>query len=114
MTDTFLDSRLTERRNPRTAEIDRATPLQIVDLITAEDAGVPEAVARMKPEIARTIELLEAAFRSGGRLFYVGAGTSGRLGVLDAASGAIQVEKSAASGSRLTKRKPSHSAILAW
>src|SRR5690606_4472740 len=85
MTDTFLDSRLTERRNPRTAEIDRATPLEIVDLVTAEDAGVPEAVARMKPEIARTIELLEAAFRSGGRLFYVGAGTSGRLGVLDAA-----------------------------
>lgn len=85
MTDTFLDSRLTERRNPRTAEIDRATPLEIVALVTAEDAGVPEAVARMKPEIARTIELLEAAFRSGGRLFYVGAGTSGRLGVLDAA-----------------------------
>jgi N-acetylmuramic acid 6-phosphate etherase len=85
MTDTFLDPRLTERRNPRTAEIDRATPLQIVELITAEDAGVPAAVARMKPEIARTIELLEAAFRSGGRLFYVGAGTSGRLGVLDAA-----------------------------
>ena len=85
MTDTFLDSRLTERRNPRTAEIDRATPLEIVELVTAEDAGVPEAVARMKPEIARTIELLEAAFRSGGRLFYVGAGTSGRLGVLDAA-----------------------------
>jgi N-acetylmuramic acid 6-phosphate etherase len=76
--------RLTERRNPRTAEIDTASPLDIVDLIAAEDAGVPEAVARAREDIARTIELVEASFRAGGRLLYVGAGTSGRLGVLDA------------------------------
>jgi N-acetylmuramic acid 6-phosphate etherase len=85
MTDSFSDPRLTERRNPRTAAIDRATATEIVDLIGAEDATVPAAVARVRVEIAQTIDLLEAAFRAGGRLFYVGAGTSGRLGVLDAA-----------------------------
>ncbi len=79
------DVRLTERRNPRTAGLDAASPLDIVDLIGAEDAGVPAAVATAREELARSIELVEAAFRAGGRLFYVGAGTSGRLGVLDAA-----------------------------
>ncbi len=82
MTDSEL--RLTERRNPRTASIDTATPLEIVDLIAAEDAGIPAAVARARQEIARAMELIEASFRAGGRLLYVGAGTSGRLGVLDA------------------------------
>jgi len=76
--------RLTERRNPRTAGIDVASPLELVDLIAAEDAGVPVAVARARLEIARAMELVEASFRAGGRLLYVGAGTSGRLGVLDA------------------------------
>ena len=76
--------RLTERRNPNTANIDTAGPLEIVDLIAAEDAGVPRAVAEARVEIARAMELIEEAFRAGGRLFYVGAGTSGRLGVLDA------------------------------
>jgi len=85
MTDSFLDPRLTERRNPRTVDIDRAGSLEIVDLIAAEDAGVPAAVVLARLEIARAIDLIEAAFRSGGRLLYVGAGTSGRLGVLDAA-----------------------------
>jgi N-acetylmuramic acid 6-phosphate etherase len=83
--DDFLDARLTERRNPRSATIDTASSLEIVDLIGAEDAGVPAAVARARVEIARAIDLMEAAFRAGGRLIYVGAGTSGRLGVLDAA-----------------------------
>jgi N-acetylmuramic acid 6-phosphate etherase len=77
--------RLTERRNPHTAEIDTATPLELVDLIGAEDAGVPAAVAKARLEIARAMELVEASFRAGGRLLYVGAGTSGRLGMLDAA-----------------------------
>ena len=85
MADDFLDARLTERRNPRSATIDTASSLEIVDLIGAEDAGVPSAVARVRQEIARAIDLVEAAFRAGGRLVYVGAGTSGRLGVLDAA-----------------------------
>jgi N-acetylmuramic acid 6-phosphate etherase len=83
--DDFLDARLTERRNPRSATIDTATSLEIVDLIGGEDAGVPAAVARARQEIACAIDLIEAAFRAGGRLVYVGAGTSGRLGVLDAA-----------------------------
>jgi N-acetylmuramic acid 6-phosphate etherase len=82
--DDYHDRRLTERRNPRSSTIDTASALEIVDLIGAEDAGVPPAVARSRIEIARAVELIEAAFRSGGRLIYVGAGTSGRLGVLDA------------------------------
>lgn len=85
MADTFLDSRITERRNPRSQDIDVASAREIVALINAEDAGVPAAVAAQADEIALVIELAEAAFRSGGRLLYVGAGTSGRLGVLDAA-----------------------------
>jgi N-acetylmuramic acid 6-phosphate etherase len=85
MSDSFEDVRLTERRNPRTAALDTASALDIVDLIGAEDATVPRAVAGAREEIARGIELVEAAFRANGRLIYVGAGTSGRLGVLDAA-----------------------------
>ncbi len=85
MADDYLDSRLTERRNPRSATIDTASALEIVDLIGAEDATVPAAVARAREEIARAVDFVEAAFRAGGRLLYVGAGTSGRLGVLDAA-----------------------------
>jgi N-acetylmuramic acid 6-phosphate etherase len=80
----MLDPRETERRNPRTVSIDLASPLEIVDMINAEDHRVPDAVATQREQIARAIELAEATFRSGGRLFYVGAGTSGRLGVLDA------------------------------
>ena len=80
----MLDPRETERRNPRTASIDLASPIEIVDLINAEDRRVPDAVASQREQIARGIELAEATFRRGGRLFYVGAGTSGRLGVLDA------------------------------
>src|SRR5437899_4453123 len=79
------DPRLTEQRNPATAEIDLASPLEIVELMNAQDRLVPEAVRAARHEIARAIELVEAAFRAGGRLLYVGAGTSGRLGVLDAA-----------------------------
>ncbi len=78
------DPRATERRNPRTVSIDLASPLEIVDVINAEDRMVPEAVATQRRQIARAIEIAEASFRAGGRLFYVGAGTSGRLGVLDA------------------------------
>jgi N-acetylmuramic acid 6-phosphate etherase len=80
----FLDSRLTERRNPRTVGIDVASALEIVDLMNTEDSGVLEAVRQRRGEIARAIELAVEGLRSGGRLIYVGAGTSGRLGVLDA------------------------------
>jgi N-acetylmuramic acid 6-phosphate etherase len=75
---------LTERRNPKTAEIDLASPLEIVDLINAEDRTVADAVARQREPIAEALGLAEQVLRSGGRIFYVGAGTSGRLGVLDA------------------------------
>ncbi len=79
-----LDPRVTERRNPRTVDIDLATPEQIVDLINAEDQGVADAVLTQREPIAQTIRAVEEAFRVGNRLLYVGAGTSGRLGVLDA------------------------------
>ena len=79
-----LDPRITEQRNPGTAAIDLASPLEIVDLINAEDRSVAEAVATQREAIAQAIEVAERTFRAGGRLFYVGAGTSGRLGVLDA------------------------------
>lgn len=61
-----------------------ASSLEIVDLMNAEDRRVPEAVHAARAEIARTVDLVVDAFRAGGRLVYVGAGTSGRLGVLDA------------------------------
>jgi N-acetylmuramic acid 6-phosphate etherase len=79
-----LDPRLTEQRNPASEEIDRLTPLEIVEVISEEDHKIAPAVAREKLAIARAVELAEQAFRAGGRLIYVGAGTSGRLGVLDA------------------------------
>lgn len=79
------DSRLTEQRNPSSQRIDELDPLGIVDLINAEDRMVAAAVGEERDAIARALELAEAAFRAGGRLVYVGAGTSGRLGVLDAA-----------------------------
>ncbi|MEE9132576.1 MAG: N-acetylmuramic acid 6-phosphate etherase [Gemmatimonadota bacterium] len=84
MADDLFDPRLTEQSNPRTKEIDLASPLEIVDLINAEDRSVPEAVWAQREEIARAIEIAVECFRRGGRLVYVGAGTSGRLGVLDA------------------------------
>ena len=80
-----LDPRITEHRNPRSASVDLASPIEIVDLINAEDRTVAAAVATQREQIARAIEVAEQGFRNGGRLIYVGAGTSGRLGVLDAA-----------------------------
>jgi N-acetylmuramic acid 6-phosphate etherase len=80
----YRDSRLTEQRNPRSERIDIASSLEIVDLIAADDALVAPAVHRERETIARAIDLAVAAFQHGGRLIYVGAGTSGRLGVLDA------------------------------
>ena len=85
MSEHFLDPRLTERRNPNTRDIDVASSIALVDLIAREDAGVPGAVSLARESVSQAIDLVEGAFRSGGRLLYVGAGTSGRLGVLDAA-----------------------------
>jgi N-acetylmuramic acid 6-phosphate etherase len=81
----FHDSRLTEQRNPRTTRIDVASSLEIVDLLNAEDRTVAAAVDGERVAIARAVDLVLDAFQIGGGLLYVGAGTSGRLGVLDAA-----------------------------
>src|SRR2546428_11728702 len=80
----FSDPRATERRNPRTERIDVASSLEIVDLMNAEDATIAKVVHGEREPIAAVIELIVAAFRAGGRLVYVGAGTSRRLGGLDA------------------------------
>ncbi len=84
MTDIW-DPRLTEARNPRTASIDRAEPGAIVELMQREDRAVYPAVESQASTIAALIERVASSLRHGGRLVYVGAGTSGRLGVLDAA-----------------------------
>jgi N-acetylmuramic acid 6-phosphate etherase len=80
-----LDARLTEQRNPRSTRIDELATIEIVDLINAEDRMVAEAVHEEREAIAHAVDLVVQAFSNGGRLFYVGAGTSGRLGVLDSA-----------------------------
>ncbi len=74
----------TEAINPLSEKIDTLSPLEIVKLMNAEDAKIAEAVAREADSIAKAIEVATGRIRSGGRLVYIGAGTSGRLGVLDA------------------------------
>jgi N-acetylmuramic acid 6-phosphate etherase len=74
----------TEARNPASELIDTLSPLEIVRLMNAEDARVAEAVGREAEPIARAVEVIAQRLRAGGRLVYIGAGTSGRLGVLDA------------------------------
>lgn len=79
-----LQQLVSEGRNPRSLGIDLMSTAEIVAAINAEDRAVPEAVGRTLPEIARAVDAIVAAFNRGGRLVYIGAGTSGRLGVLDA------------------------------
>jgi len=74
----------TEGRNPRSLSLDRMSVSEAFDLINSEDATVAVAVADQRDSICRAIELVVAGLKAGGRLIYVGAGTSGRLGVLDA------------------------------
>ena len=80
----FSDPRATEQRNPRSERIDVASSLEIVDIMNAEDARVAGVVHGQRAQIAQAIDLIVAAFKAEGRLVYAGAGTSGRLGVLDA------------------------------
>ena len=75
---------ITEQRNPKTLGIDSKSTSEIVDIINAEDSSVIDTVHNERQNITKAVDLIVASFRSGGRLFYVGAGTSGRLGVLDA------------------------------
>jgi N-acetylmuramic acid 6-phosphate etherase len=76
---------LTEQINPSSHNLDRLTSVELVDLFNQEDAQTLAAIAKARVELAKAIDLAAEALRRGGRLFYVGAGTSGRLGVLDAA-----------------------------
>lgn len=78
------DALKTEGRNPRTAHIDKMSTLDMMRAINAEDALVPAAVGTQLTEIAEAVDLIAAAMERGGHLIYVGAGTSGRLGVVDA------------------------------
>ncbi|MFK7779408.1 MAG: N-acetylmuramic acid 6-phosphate etherase, partial [Gimesia sp.] len=80
----MLDHLTTEQRNPNSDQIDSMSSLEIVQLMNEEDARIAAAVNREAQTIAKAIDLIAAAFLDGGRLVYMGAGTSGRLGVLDA------------------------------
>ncbi len=80
-----LNKLVTEQPNPASAAIDRKSPLQIARIINKEDAKVPKAVRRALPQIAQAMDWISEAFRRGGRLIYVGTGTSGRIAALDAA-----------------------------
>ena len=75
---------ITESRNPATREIDAKSTAEILQLINNEDCKIADIVAAELPYIAQAVDLLVETFKQGGRLFYLGAGTSGRLGVLDA------------------------------
>ena len=79
-----LQALATEQRNPHSEHIDTASIREILEIINTEDHRVPIAVRREIPHIAEAVHIVADAFQSGGRLFYVGAGTSGRLGVVDA------------------------------
>ncbi|PLR78161.1 N-acetylmuramic acid 6-phosphate etherase [Bacillus sp. V3-13] len=74
----------TEQRNPKTMNIDLMSTDEMISIINEEDSLVPIAIARVLPFISKTVDMIVAAFKSGGRLIYTGAGTSGRIGIIDA------------------------------
>lgn len=79
-----LSQLLTERRNPASANIDTLSTLEMLTVINNEDRRVPEAITPYLPQITQLVDRVAQAFAQGGRLIYIGAGTSGRLGILDA------------------------------
>lgn len=79
-----LSTLITEQRNPNSMNVDSLSALEIVQLMNEEDKQVPLAIEKCLPQITQAVECIVAAFQQGGRLVYIGAGTSGRLGVLDA------------------------------
>ncbi len=79
-----MGKRVTEANNPRTSDIDRLSTLEIVARINQEDARVPRSLRKELPHIARAADLMAECLKAGGRVFYGGAGSSGRIGVLDA------------------------------
>lgn len=80
----MMTEKLTESNNPSTKNIDSFDTMRILEVMNREDSLVPEAVRTQLPSIAQAVDVIVDAFRRGGRLFYVGAGTSGRIGILDA------------------------------
>ncbi|MFD1956786.1 N-acetylmuramic acid 6-phosphate etherase [Paenibacillus thailandensis] len=82
--DEYLAGLTTEEINPNTRMIDECTTEEMLELLNREDAKVPAAVAAEIPQIAKAVDILHRRLKDGGRMFYIGAGTSGRLGVLDA------------------------------
>ncbi len=80
----MIENLLTEQRNPASADIDAMSTEEMLGVMNGEDRKVAEAVAKEIPAIAKAVDAIAAAMKKGGRLFYIGAGTSGRLGVLDA------------------------------
>src|SRR4029079_7021683 len=80
----FAELPVTERSNPRSENLSSQTTLQIVELMNDEDATVAQAVKRVLADVAAAVDQIVSRLSSGGRLFYIGTGTSGRLGVLDA------------------------------
>ena len=79
-----LSTLITEQRNPNSMHVDSLSALEIVQLMNEEDKQVPLAIEKCLPQIVQAVECIVTAFQQGGRLVYIGAGTSGRLGVLDA------------------------------
>lgn len=79
-----LDKLATEQRNPKSTHIDTVSTLELAQIINEEDQHVALAIQPIVPDIAKAIDVITNRFRRGGRLFYVGSGTSGRLGILDA------------------------------
>ena len=79
-----LEHLITENRNPETMDLDSITPMEIVTVMNREDERVVNAVKEVLPDVARLIEICTKKLEEGGRMIYIGAGTSGRIGVLDA------------------------------
>ena len=85
MSKTRFDLLLTEQRNPATRDLDRLSPLGVIDRMNREDARIPEALHAVRAPLARAVSLMVERLRRGGRVIFAGAGTSGRLGILEAA-----------------------------
>jgi len=79
-----LSELVSEERNPDSMDLDTLSSIELVTKINQQDKQVPLAVEKELPQIAKAVDMISNSFNSGGRLFYVGAGTSGRLGILDA------------------------------
>lgn len=79
-----LERLITEQQNEHTLDIDQASTLGMLEMMSDEDQRIAQAVRAVLPQIAKAVDTIIACFRAGGRLLYIGAGTSGRLGILDA------------------------------